>query len=185
MQLPVWQQFVREHDGDDWTFLSIAIDAQGADAARPYAQPVSDSFPTLIDEDNVIGDALGFKAIPNGVLIAADGRLDAKVAGGFDIRRDGTREIVEAWLADGEIAPPDTDATLDWSPEALRLFREAVSHIRAGERDDALALLRQAYPLEPDNMIIRKQMWALEHPERFYAGDVDYAWQREQMEAGR
>lgn len=139
----------------------------------------------MIDEDNRIGDALGFKAIPNGVLIAPDGRVDAKVAGGFDIRRDGTAELVRTWLANGELSTPTAEAALDWSPEALRLFREAVAQIRSGEREQALVLLRQAYPLEPDNMIIRKQMWALEHPERFYAGDVDYGWQREQLEAGR
>ncbi len=45
-------------------------------------------------------------------------------------------------------------------------------------------LLKRACPLEPDNFIIRKQLWAIEHPENFYDGDVDYAWQREQLEAG-
>ncbi len=56
---------------------------------------------------------------------------------------------------------------------------------RRGEREQAIELLKRAFPLEPDNLIIRKQLWAIEHPEKFYDGDVDYAWQREQMEAGR
>jgi hypothetical protein len=39
--------------------------------------------------------------------------------------------------------------------------------------------------LDPDNLVILKQIWAVEHPERFYASDkVDYAWQREQLEKG-
>ena len=38
--------------------------------------------------------------------------------------------------------------------------------------------------LEPDNYIIRKQIWAVQNPDRFYSGDVDYAWQKEQMAQG-
>ena len=104
------------------------MDAQGADVVRPYADPKHAGFPTVIDADNVLGSTFGFKAIPNGLLIGADKRLDGKIARGFDIRKAETRELVERWLA--------ADAVV-------------------------------------------------EHPERFYAGDVDYAWQREQMETGR
>lgn len=119
-------------------------------------------------------------------MIAGDGRLDAKVGGRFDIRRDETRALVERWLAAEDVALPAAEEHREeWSPEALRLFRDAVAAVRLGERERAVGLLKQAYPLEPDNMIIRKQLWAIEHPERFYAGDVDYPWQREQLEAGR
>ena len=38
--------------------------------------------------------------------------------------------------------------------------------------------------LNPDNYLIRKQIWAVENPERFYEGDVDYNWQREQTAKG-
>ena len=38
--------------------------------------------------------------------------------------------------------------------------------------------------LEPDNWVVRKQIWAVEHPERFYDGDVDSAWQKEQIQQG-
>ena len=38
--------------------------------------------------------------------------------------------------------------------------------------------------LNPNNYLIRKQIWAVEHPERFYKGDVDYSWQKEQMARG-
>ena len=161
------------------------MDAQGADAARPYAAPYSDDFVTLVDADNLLGSLFGFKAIPNGLLISADGLLDGAIAGGFEIRRDGTRELVERWLdSDSKPLPAEAD-DLKWSDEALRLFREAGAAVRRGDRADAVALLKRAFPLEPDNLIIRKQLWAIEHPEKFYEGDVDYAWQREQLEAGR
>ncbi len=161
------------------------MDAQGPDAPRPFAEPTRDSFVTLVDADNTLGDAFGFKAIPNGVLISPEGLLDGTVAGRFDIRREETRELVERWLdSDAKPLPAEIDE-LDWSDEALRLFREAGACVRRGERAGAIELLKRAFPLEPDNLIIRKQLWAIEHPEKFYEGDVDYGWQREQMEAGR
>jgi hypothetical protein len=161
------------------------MDAQGPDAARPYAEPTLGMFPTVIDAENVLGDAFGFKAIPNGVLIGADGRLDGTVAGGFEIRQDATRELVERWLSAEDVAIPEGESDHEWSAEALGLFRDAGAAVRRGERDQAVDLLKQAYPLEPDNFIIRKQLWAIEHPEKFYEGDVDYGWQRKQLEAGR
>ena len=47
-----------------------------------------------------------------------------------------------------------------------------------------MALWRQAVALEPDNYVVRKQIWAVEHLDKFYQGDVDYDWQREQMDQG-
>ena len=39
--------------------------------------------------------------------------------------------------------------------------------------------------LEPDNFVIRKQIWAVENSERFYQGPIDTDWQREQQERNR
>ena len=35
---------------------------------------------------------------------------------------------------------------------------------------------------DAQNWLIRKQLWAIEHPEAFYDGYVDYAWQKQQIE---
>lgn len=40
------------------------------------------------------------------------------------------------------------------------------------------------WKLDQDNWIIRKQIWALEHPEKFYKGKVDYDWQKIQNKTG-
>ncbi len=176
---------MEERADDGFAFLSVAVDVQGADAPRPYAEPTLGTFPTVIDAENVLGDAFGFKAIPNGILISADGRLDSAIAGRFEVRRGDTRELVERWLDTDAADFPEDEQEHEWSEEALRLFREAGAAVRRGERDGAIELLKQAFPLEPDNFIIRKQLWAIEHPEKFYEGDVDYGWQREQLEAGR
>ena len=54
----------------------------------------------------------------------------------------------------------------------------------SGRIAEALTRWRQGLELNPDNYLIRKQIWAVENPERFYEGDVDYNWQREQFAKG-
>ncbi len=68
--------------------------------------------------------------------------------------------------------------------EAISFFRKGLELYRAGRVREAMAEWRRGVELAPDNYVIRKQIWAVEHPERFYRGQVDYGWQREQMERG-
>ena len=68
--------------------------------------------------------------------------------------------------------------------EANAIFRDGLEHYRVGRVREALALWRQGLELDPDNYLIRKQVWAVENPERFYQGDVDYDWQRDQFTKG-
>ena len=53
-----------------------------------------------------------------------------------------------------------------------------------GRIEEALAEWRKGMKLEPDNWVIRKQIWAVENPDKFYFGDVDYDWQKEQIAKG-
>lgn len=161
------------------------MDSQGGDKARPFAEPMLATFPTVVDADNLLGQTFGFKAIPNGILVGPDGKIDGIVASRFEIRTPETRELVTRWLAAGEAPLPDESADRQWSEEALSLFRQAGAAVRRGDRDEAIKLLKVAYPLEPDNYIIRKQLWAIEHPEKFYGDEIDYAWQKEQLDQGR
>ena len=46
-----------------------------------------------------------------------------------------------------------------------------------GQTSEALASWRQALQIEPDNFIIRKQIWRVEFPEKFYPV-IDYDWQK-------
>ena len=160
------------------------MDSQGVDKVRPFAEPVLATFPTVVDTDNVLGQRFGFKAIPNGLLISADRKVDGVVPARFDIRTPETRELVTRWLATNEVPLPEASGELEWSEEALTLFRQAGAAVRRGDRQEAIKLLKLAYPLEPDNYIIRKQLWAIENPEKFYGDEIDYAWQREQLAQG-
>jgi tetratricopeptide (TPR) repeat protein len=61
-------------------------------------------------------------------------------------------------------------------------FAWGLALLHQGEKNAALAKLRLARDLDPDNWRIRKQIWAIEHPEKFYTDDSpDYDWQNEQL----
>lgn len=70
------------------------------------------------------------------------------------------------------------------SAEAWTLLGQA--RLAVGDKPAAADALREALKLDPKNWIIHKQIWAIEHPDRFYDGPVDFGWQREQLrrEAG-
>ena len=163
------------------------MDAQGAEKARPFVDKAGAEFTTVVDEENLLGQLYGFKAIPNGYLIDEGGIVRYQKLGGFDIRQAETASIVEKWLRS-----PSIDELLQEAAEALggehseanALFRAGLALYRDGKVDAALAEWRRGMQLEPDNYIIRKQIWAVQNPDRFYAGAVDYAWQKEQMARG-
>jgi hypothetical protein len=77
-----------------------------------------------------------------------------------------------------------TDARESTADEAeadarLQLARVLLSR---DKREEAVEQLRQAVVCDPDNWLIRKQMWAIETPSAFYDGPVDYDWQNRQKQ---
>ncbi len=81
----------------------------------------------------------------------------------------------------------DFEAALAKQQSARALVGLAAVYLDLGERAKALEALRQARALQPDNWIIRKQIWAVEHPEEFYPA-IHTDWQKkriEQEDAGR
>ena len=166
----------------------MAIDAQGAEKARPYVDKAGATFPTLVDEDNLLSRTYGFKAIPNALFIDEEGVLRYNKYSGFDIGKAEFRRVAEEWVSVGAIGEVEPNSGLRTSvlehSEAMRLFHKGMSLYRLGQVAEALALWREGVALEPDNYVIRKQVWAVENPDKFYRGDVDYGWQKEQMIKG-
>ena len=61
-------------------------------------------------------------------------------------------------------------------------FTHGLVLLRLGKKSEALVKLTQARSLDPDNWRIRKQIWALENPEKFYGTNgIDWGWQKEQI----
>ena len=164
------------------------MDVQGPDRPRPYVEKAGAQFTTVVDEGNLLGQLYGFMAIPNGFLIDEEGILRYKRLGGFDIRKPETASIVDQWVSAPGLDESILLAEVDMGPEHSRAnehFRQGQSLYKQGKVREALDEWRRGTELEPDNLIIRKQIWAVENPGRFYDGNVDYAWQKEQMAEGR
>jgi tetratricopeptide (TPR) repeat protein len=54
--------------------------------------------------------------------------------------------------------------------------------LQQGGKEAALVKLKQARDLDPGNWRIRKQIWAIEHPDKYYADpSPDYGWQKEEL----
>ena len=163
------------------------MDAQGAEKARPFVEKANAKFITVVDEENLLGQLYGFKAIPNGYLIDEQGVVRYKKLGGFDIRRAETAQIVEQWASE-----PGLDESLESSEadlgaehyQAVEHFKKGQTLYRDGKVEDAMVEWRKGMALEPDNWIIRKQIWAVENPDKFYSGNVDFDWQKEQIARG-
>jgi len=60
------------------------------------------------------------------------------------------------------------------------LFRLGVKALEYGDKEAAASYWRRALAVDPDNFVIRKQIWALEHPDQFYP-KINFDWQREQL----
>ena len=142
-------------------------------------------FCTAIDSENILGHLFNFKAIPNVVLIDPSGVI-RYIRRGFDIRKPEFAKIVESWAygdsgLDDQLDHKDTTVT----DEAMQYFREGLALYQNNKPGEALAAWRRGVAVEPDNYIIRKQIWAVENPDRFYDGPIDLAWQKEQLDNGR
>ncbi|MCH8063661.1 MAG: TlpA family protein disulfide reductase [Chloroflexi bacterium] len=185
--MPVWQQFYEKNQSKGIEVLSVALDLQGADKARPFAEKAKATYTTVVDEENLLGQLYGFKAVPNGFLIDEQGIVQYKKLGGFDIRKGEFADIVDKWVdspgLDESLQAAETELSEGHS-RAIDLFREGLKLYRQGSVDAAVVEWRRGVELEPDNWVIRKQIWAVQHPDRFYAADVDFDWQKEQIAQG-
>jgi len=167
--------------------LSVALDVQGAEKARPFVEKAGARFTTVVDEENLLGQLYGFKALPNGYLIDQQGIVRYRKLGGFDIRLADIAGIVERWATGPSLDESLNEADVALGAEhsqAIAHFRDGLAHYRDGNVSDAVVEWRKGVGLEPDNYIIRKQIWAVQNPDKFYSGSVDYDWQKEQMDKG-
>ncbi len=58
----------------------------------------------------------------------------------------------------------------------LKLYRQ-------GQKEEAVLQLREALNLDPENLTIRKQIWAIMNPDKFYGDAIDFDWQKQQFSA--
>lgn len=171
--------------------ISVALDAQGPEVVRPWHEAAKATFPTLVDRENLLGQLYGLKAIPYVLLVNERGEL---VQGpvSANIEDETFRQKLIRWVSDpsyeAELRQSSrrSQARNAFSPEereAQLRFQLGQTLLERGKKEEALSEWRKALSLDPGNWIIHKQIWAVEHPERFYQGPVDYQWQKQQLEA--
>lgn len=157
--------------------------------ARPWVEKAGGTYRALLDQYNEVGKAYGLKYVPVGIALDEEGKLARPVAS-VNIDDEAFRTELEAWVTSGAIPPswqalagPDRLAPLTAAErEADARLQLAIVLLERGAKEEAIAELKRAVRLDAENWLIRKQLWAVEAPEAFYGGEVDYGWQKEQME---
>ena len=139
----------------------------------------------MADEYGVTSRLLDFKAVPNGVLVDTDGTIRYAKYGGFSIDKPEDIAVVERFLAGEDPGPsPENNAAYTLGPVEKELVDTKLRFGRllesTGKRDEALAEWQTALHLDPDNLVIRKQIWSVRYPERFHP-TIDTAWQKVQL----
>ncbi len=163
------------------------MDVQGAKKALPWLEKANASYVALVDKNGKLGSQFDFNYVPLTMLFNESGRL-VRAPRYFDGRDPKQYQAVSDWLSRGNSALTKEAPKLPFkvsgfeTPEAELRFQLAALLLNQGAKEKALAQLRQALEKSPGNFIILKQIWAIEHPERFYDGKVDFDWQRQQLQ---
>lgn len=158
--------------------LAVAQDVQGEQRVRPVVEERGVDFPVLVDSASSLAAAFGFRVVPSGAFVDATGMVRYKHLDDFDVADPRVRWNLERFVA-GEPTESPADAG-SMPPEALELFARGANLYALGDVRNALAIWRQALQLDPDNFLIRSQIWVAEHPDRFYPV-VDREWQELQL----
>jgi tetratricopeptide (TPR) repeat protein len=140
------------------------MDVEGVRAAKPIYEAAGATFAAWVDPQNQLGEALGFKVIPNGFFIDEAGIVRGKQIGGFDVSSPRSMRAVEEFLATPPAAavatPPESDeARLRRLAEQARAEPRNGQHrlqyggalVRAGQHREALTEIEEATRLLPDS----------------------------------
>jgi hypothetical protein len=173
----VWQRYWQGRESD-FLMLGAAQDVMGERTVRPVVQTTGVTFPVLLDRESSLGRLLGFRVVPTGFYVDGDGVLRYRRDNDFDVRDPRDRQNLDRFLAGETIEPVHNDERT--APDALELFAEGVEVFAEGRVRAALAIWRRALAIDPDNFVIRSQIWSVEHPEHFYPA-VDRQWQEKQL----
>ena len=132
---------------------------------------------------------LDFRVVPNGVLVDEDGVIRYAKYGGFSIDKPEDVAAVERFLAGenpGESPAHDGPYQLSGATQELVQTKLRLGHALRdlGRADEAIAVWTEALHRDPENLVIRKQIWSEKYPEKFHP-EIDWDWQREQLKQER
>lgn len=181
-QLPVWQAFYEKHKGENFELVAVAMDAAGPDKPRQFYDQHGVTFTRAVDRSDALWETLDFQVVPNGVFLDEHGVVRYAKFGGFEARDPEDVAAIERLLASPVSPfPPSPLLAVSVAPgPARQWFQRGVEALQKGDQAAAARYWRQALQADPNNLVIRKQIWALEHPEQFYP-KINPDWQRQQL----
>jgi hypothetical protein len=169
--------------------ISVAVDHLGPDAARPYVEAAGATFPTVVDDRGESVEQFGFTVVPNGVLVDEEGVVRYVKHGGFSIENPDDVAAVERFLSGqtpGEAGGVQAPFALSPAERELVATKVRLGRLlmELGRQEEAVTEWRSALQRDPENFLIRKQIWAMEHPEKFHP-NIDFDWQKERLRQER
>jgi len=182
-QLPVWQAFYEKHKAENFELVAVAMDAAGPDKPRQFYDQHRVTFTRAVDQSDALWETLDFQVVPNGIFLDEQGIVRYAKFGGFEARDPEDVAAIEKLLASPVAASPASSpraaARVPPGP-ARQWFQRGVEALQKGDKVAAAQYWRRALRVDPNNLVIRKQIWALEHPEQFYP-KINPDWQRQQL----
>jgi thiol-disulfide isomerase/thioredoxin len=174
-QLETLQRFHEKHPGV--AVISIACDVTGPEHPMRYLRRAKATFEMWIDATCLISRRWGLKRVGIPFLLDEEGSL-----------LKAGEKLDESFLAEAEklLAQPaarrnPAEPNVDVKNTQVEILMQSCTNFLSRKRvDDACGALRKALAIDPENRIIPKQVWAIRNPEKFYAGEIDKAWQAAQ-----
>ncbi len=150
--LPLWQALRAKLYPKGLEIVTVALDTEGAKAARQYIDAARPEHPSLIDVSHRVDELFGVVNVPNGVWINEEGVI--------------VRPAEPAW--------PGYTKVSEWSEDGMNeKQREMLTHVRKirYETDLYLEMLldwvahgsQSQYVLAPDEVIARSQPRSLDN----------------------
>ncbi len=96
IEIPWFQQFERENKDKGFAVLGVAMDEEGWDVVKPFAQHMNINYRLLVGDDKIADQYGGVDALPTTFLIDREGRI-ASVHVGLSGKRDfedGIQELL-------------------------------------------------------------------------------------------
>jgi len=150
----VWQALRTELAPQGVEVVTVALDAGGADAARPFIEAASPDHPSLIDATHVTAERIGFVNVPNAVWIDEQGVI-VRPAHAAHVRRSQVRDI--------EVTP-EMGVMGEFLTEIKRFHADADAYL-AALRDWVERGAASRYAMSPDEVVAASRPRPREHAE--------------------
>ena len=169
------QEFHLQHPGVP--IVTIACDAQGVDLPMKYLSAVRATYDLWIDANCTLVRRWKLKRVgvlllldENDVLLLAAERPEAEVLA----------EVEKLLSKEASKNPPPAPKPDTKDTRVEFLVQLCTNYLTRKRIEDAVGFLKQAIAIDPENKVLPKQIWALQHPEKFYSGPIDKEWQKQQ-----